>query len=83
MRYLQHPTSISGLNPGGPSSNNASNTVREGPVVAGVQVGVDERAGDAVEGGGVVGIFEVLGERPLPRLTGGANSTALTISANS
>ena len=51
-------------------SSNASNAVRKGPVVAGVQVRVDERAGDAVEGGGVARILEVLGERPLPRLPG-------------
>ena len=55
---------------------NASNTYviryfREGPIVAGVQVSVDECASDAVKGGGVVGILEVLGERSLPRLTGG------------
>ena len=35
----------------------ALNAVREGPVVAGVQVGVDERAGDAVKGGSVVRIL--------------------------
>ena len=55
---------------------NASNTYviryfREGPIVAGVQVSVDECASDAVKGGGVVWILEVLGQRPLPRLTGG------------
>ena len=39
------------------SNMNALDTVREGPVVGGVEVGVDERAGDAVKGGSVVRIL--------------------------
>ena len=63
---LQSHTSNSAPNTDGPFLN----AVREGSVVAWVQVRVDERAGDAVEGGGVVRILEVLCERLLPRLPG-------------
>ena len=42
--------------------------LREGPVVGGVAVRVDERAGDAVEGGAVVRLLQVRRQRPRPRL---------------
>ena len=44
----------------GTTIGNTLYAVWKWPVVAGVQVGVDERAGDAVEGGGVGWILEVL-----------------------